>query len=69
MAVRNPGNDGRLLKLQYDRLREAIDGYYSEKKEQVLNVAATIRVLVHDNPSGQSRSLLSRLLAKRLVED
>ena len=61
MPVRNPGNDGRLLKLQYDRLREAIDGYYSEKKEQVLNVATTIRVLIHDNPSGGSRSLLSRL--------
>jgi hypothetical protein len=61
MVVRNPGNDGKLLNLQYDRLRDALDGYYSGKKEQVLNVAATIRVLIHDKPRTDSRSLLSRL--------
>jgi hypothetical protein len=61
VVVRNPGNDGNLLKLQYDRLRDALDGYYSGKQEQVLNVVATIRVLVHDKPGTASRSLLSRL--------
>lgn len=61
MVSRHPGNDGNLLKTQYDRLRDALDGYYAGKKEQVLNVAATIRVLVHDKPGTASRSLLSRL--------
>jgi hypothetical protein len=61
MVVRNPGNDGNLLKLQYARLREALEGYYAGKEEQVLNVATTIRVLIHDKPSTGSRSLLSRL--------
>jgi hypothetical protein len=61
MVSRHPGNDGNLLKLQYARLRDALDGYYSGKKEQVLNIAATIRVLVHDKPGTPSRSLLSRL--------
>lgn len=61
MVSRNPGNDTNLLKTQYDRLRDALDGYYSGKKAQVLNVAVTIRVLVHDKPSTPSRSLLSRM--------
>lgn len=61
MASRDPGNDGNLLKAQYDRLRSAVDGYYDGKKEQVLNMAAAIRVLVHDKPGVGSRSLLSRL--------
>jgi hypothetical protein len=59
MAIRNPGNDDNLLKLQYLRLRDALGGYYSGKGEQVLNVATTLRVLIHDKPS--SRSLLFRL--------
>lgn len=61
MVSRHPGNDGNLLKAQYDRLRDAVDGYYAGKKEQVLNVATAIRVLVHDKPGTSSRSLLSRL--------
>ena len=64
MVSRHPGNDGNLLKLQYDRLRDALEGYYSGKKEQALNVAATIRVLVHDKAGTDSRSLLSRLNAE-----
>jgi len=61
MVTRHPGTDGNLLKAQYDRLRDALDGYYAGKQEQVLNVAATIRVLIHDRPGTDSRSLLSRL--------
>ena len=60
---RHPGNDGNLLKAQYDRLRDGLDGYYSGKREQVFNVAATIRVLVHDNPRTSNCALLSRLNA------
>jgi hypothetical protein len=63
MVSRVPANDGNLLRAQYERLRHALDGYYVGKREQALNVAATIRVLVHDKPSSASRSLLSRLNA------
>jgi hypothetical protein len=63
MVRRHPANDSNLLKAQYGRLRDALDGYYIGKREQVLNIAATIRVLVHDKPSTSSRSLLSRLNA------
>ena len=42
-------------------MRDALEGYYSGKEEQVLNVATTIRVLIHDKPATGSRSLLSRL--------
>ena len=59
MAIRNPGNDSNLLRLQYACLRDALNGYYSGKEEQVLNVATTLRVLVHDKPP--NRSLLVRL--------
>jgi hypothetical protein len=58
---RHPGNDENLLRTQYNRLRDALDGYYAGKREQLLNVATTIRVLVHDKPGTSSRSLLSRL--------
>jgi hypothetical protein len=63
MVSRHPGNDGNLLKAQYERLRDALEGYYAGKREQVLNVAATIRVLIHDKPGTPSRSLLSRVNA------
>jgi hypothetical protein len=62
-VFRHPGNDGNLLKAQYDRLRDALDGYYTGKKKQVINVAAAIRVLVNDKTGTSSRSLLSRLNA------
>lgn len=63
MVSRHPANEGNLLKAQYDRLRDALDGYYLGKRVQVLNIAATIRVLVHDKPGTSIRSLLSRLNA------
>jgi hypothetical protein len=59
MATRHPDNDNKLLLAQYARLRDAIDGFYSGKEEQALNVAITLRVLVHETNS--SKSLLSRL--------
>ena len=59
MINRDPGNDGNLLRSQCDRLRAAVDGYYADRKEQALNIAITIRVLVHQ--TGKSHSLLSRL--------
>jgi hypothetical protein len=62
-VTRDPANDGNLLKAQYERLRYALDGYYEGKKEQALNVATAIRVLVYDRPGTDSRSLLSRLNA------
>jgi hypothetical protein len=60
-VIRDPANDGNLLRAQYERLRYALDGYYEGKKEQALNVATAIRVFVHDRPETGSRSLLSRL--------
>jgi hypothetical protein len=59
MATRNPANDSNLLKSQYSRLRDALDGFYSGKEVQALNVALTLRVLIHKTT--QSHSLLSRL--------
>lgn len=59
MATRNPANDTRLLLDQYARLKEALDGFYTGKDVQALNIAITLRVLVHE--TGNSKSLLSRL--------
>ncbi|MGA2646979.1 MAG: hypothetical protein ABSF15_19885 [Candidatus Sulfotelmatobacter sp.] len=59
MATRHADNDKNLLSAQYTRLKDALDGFYSGKEVQVLNVAITLRVLVHEASS--SESLLSRL--------
>lgn len=59
MAVRNPSNDAKLLQDQYSRLKDALQGFYAGKDVQALNVAITIRVLLHASKS--SKSLLSRL--------
>jgi hypothetical protein len=61
MVTRNSGNDGKLLRAQYALLRDALDSYYTGKQEQALNIATRIRVLVHDKPGTDNRSLLSRL--------
>ena len=58
MATRHPDNDKNLLQAQYARLKDALDGFYSGKDVQALNVAITLRVLVHETNS--SDSLLSR---------
>jgi hypothetical protein len=59
MAVRNPGNDTKLVQDQYSRLRDALEGFYAGKDVQALNIAVTMRVLLHE--TGNSKSLLSRL--------
>src|SRR6266576_332435 len=59
MATRHPDNDKNLLRAQYARLKDALDGFYSGKEVQALNVAITLRVLVHETSNG--KSLLSRL--------
>lgn len=59
MATRHPANDMKLLQDQYARLKDAIEGFYSGKEVQALNVAITLRVLVHE--TSNSESLLSRL--------
>jgi hypothetical protein len=59
MATRDPANDKKLLQDQYARLKDALDGFYSGKEVQALNVAITLRVLVHE--TSNSDSLLSRL--------
>lgn len=59
MAKRNPGNDLRLLREQHSRLREAVDAFYAGKEVQALNIAITVRVLIHE--TDRSRSLLSRV--------
>src|SRR3989442_14160475 len=48
-----------LLSEQHSRLKEAVDAYFSGKDVQALNIAITLRVLVHE--TSKSRSLLSRL--------
>jgi hypothetical protein len=59
MATRNPGNDLKLLRDQHSRLKEAVEAFYEGKKVQALNVAITVRVLIHE--TGRSSSLLSRI--------
>lgn len=59
MAIRDPNNDIRLLRDQYNRLRDAVDGFYAGREVQALNTAITLRVLLHETRS--SDSLLSRL--------
>lgn len=59
MAVRNPVNDRKLVQDQYLRLKYAVEGFYTGKEVQVLNIAVIIRVLLHE--SGTSKSLLARL--------
>ncbi|HKN72743.1 MAG TPA: hypothetical protein VJX30_17045 [Terriglobales bacterium] len=59
MITRDPANDKKLLQDQYVRLKDALEGFYSGKEVQALNIAITLRVLVHETSS--SGSLLSRL--------
>jgi hypothetical protein len=59
MAVRNPGNDTKLVQDQYSRLKDAVEGFYVGKDVQALNISITIRVLLHE--TSNSKSLLSRL--------
>jgi hypothetical protein len=59
MAKRNSANDIVLLREQYSRLKDAIDGFYVGKDFQALNIATILRVLVHE--TRKSRPLLSRL--------
>jgi len=56
---RSTQNDLELLRQQHSRLADALDGYYGGKKEQALNVAVTLRVLVHETQ--RSKPLLFRL--------
>lgn len=59
MATRNPANDEKLLRDQYARLKDALNGFYAGNEVQALNIAITLRVLVHE--TSKSESLLSRL--------
>jgi hypothetical protein len=59
MVVRNPGNDTKLVQDQYCRLKDAVESFYAGKDVQALNIAVTIRVLLHE--TSNSKSLLSRL--------
>jgi len=59
MATRNPGNDLALIRQQHDRLKEAVDAFYADKEVQALNIAITVRVLIHE--TNRSSSLLSRV--------
>jgi hypothetical protein len=59
MAKRNSANDINLLREQYQRLVDAVDGFYEGEEFQALNVAVTIRVLVHN--TRKSHALLSRV--------
>lgn len=59
MAKRNSANDINLLREQYKRLVNAVDGFYSGDEFQALNIAVTVRVLVHE--TRKSHPLLRRL--------
>jgi|SRR5271170_4373332 len=62
MAKRNPANDINLLKEQYKRLVDAVNGFYGGEDFQALNIAVTLRVLVHK--TRKSHPLLARLERK-----
>jgi hypothetical protein len=47
------------LRLQYQRLKDAVDGFYAGSDVQALNVSIALRVLIVD--SVKNKSLLSRL--------
>jgi hypothetical protein len=59
MAKRNSANDIDLLREQYKRLADAVDGFYAGEEFQALNIAVTLRLLVHT--TRKSRALLSRM--------
>jgi hypothetical protein len=59
MAKRDTANDINLLREQYKRLVNAVDGFYSGEEFQALNIAVTLRVLVHQTL--KSHPLLGRL--------
>jgi len=54
---RNPGGYLRLLKDQYDLLKDAVDGFYEGKEAKANDAAVRIRTLVHN--SSTSTALLS----------
>jgi hypothetical protein len=54
-----PENDIKLLRDQHSRLKEAVDAFYEGKEVQALNIAITLRVLIHE--TDRCRSLLSRI--------
>jgi hypothetical protein len=56
MAIRNLSH---LICQQHERLKEAVDAFYAGKEVQALNVAITIRVLIHE--TRRSKSLLCRV--------
>src|ERR1700689_4232011 len=62
MAKRNPANDINLLREQYQRLVNAVDGFYAGEEFQALNIAVTLRLLVHKTRN--SHPLLERLERK-----
>jgi hypothetical protein len=59
MAKRNRDNDINLLREQYKRLVDAVDGFYSGHEFHALNVAVILRLLVHT--TRRSHPLLARL--------
>jgi hypothetical protein len=59
MAIRSSGNDPNLIREQYKRLADAVDGFYAGEEFQALNIAVTLRLLVHE--TRKSHSLLSRV--------
>jgi hypothetical protein len=56
---RDPADDKKLLTEQYQRLKSAVDGFYEGREFEVLNIAITLRVLIHE--TDKSHSLLSRV--------
>jgi hypothetical protein len=67
MPTRNPDEYLRLLKEQYELLKDAVDGYYAGSEAKANDVAIRIRTLVHDTSS--SHALLSLLDADYLELD
>jgi hypothetical protein len=61
MVTRNPANNPRLLKEQYELLKDSVAEFYAGKEIKALDVAVRIRTLVHD--TDKSQALLSLLAA------
>jgi hypothetical protein len=61
MVVRNQAEYIKLLKDQYDLLKDAVSDFYAGKEARANDVAVRIRVLVHNTQT--SKALLSYLTA------
>jgi hypothetical protein len=59
MVTRSPAGNAKLLKDQYDLLKDALDDYYAGIDAKAIEIAVRIRTLVHDTE--KSHAFLSTI--------